>query len=74
MLVGFWSGRKYGYYYVCGCVYSPNVGQSHNVAKFKCLETAVTDQNFIHEEIRKIKFEECLLPFCSESLVFSSRL
>jgi hypothetical protein len=44
-----------------------------NVAKFICLETAVRNQNRIHEEIKsRLNMGECLLPFSSESFVFPS--
>jgi hypothetical protein len=42
-----------------------------NVASFKNLETKVTNQNLIHEEIKKwTKSEEWSLPFLSASFVF----
>jgi hypothetical protein len=36
------------------------------MAKSKLIEKVVTNQNCIHEEI---KFTECLLPLCPESLL-----
>jgi hypothetical protein len=42
-----------------------------NMEQFKYLETAVANQNVIHEEI-KMKLDESLLPSTSEPFVFSS--
>jgi hypothetical protein len=42
------------------------------VAKFKCLESTLTDQNCIPEEIEHTKFGEWLLQCSSESFVFPS--
>jgi hypothetical protein len=41
------------------------------VAKFKYVGAILTDQNYIHEEIKsRLNFRECLLPCNSESFVF----
>jgi hypothetical protein len=46
-----------------------------NVAKFKYLETTLTEQNDIHDEIKKyIKFGECLLLISPKSFVFPSHI
>jgi hypothetical protein len=37
-----------------------------NMAKFKYLGTAVTNQTCIRKEKELIKFRDCLLPFCSK--------
>jgi hypothetical protein len=57
-----------------------NTGQNHNikianssfenVTKLKYFGMAAANRNFIHAEIKNIKFGYCLLPFRSESLVF----
>jgi hypothetical protein len=60
-----------------------NGGQNHhikiakrcfeNVAQFKCLETVVTNQNLIQEEIkRRLNSGNALLPFSPEAFVFPS--
>jgi hypothetical protein len=45
-----------------------------NVVKFKCLGNTVTYQNWIHEEIKNIKFGVCLLPLTSEYFPFPSSM
>jgi hypothetical protein len=39
------------------------------VAELEYLRRLVANQSCIHEEIKGTKFRECLLPYCSESLV-----
>jgi hypothetical protein len=41
-----------------------------SVEQFKYLETTLTNQNSIREEIEEIEIGGCLLSFCAESLVF----
>jgi hypothetical protein len=44
-----------------------------NVAKFKQQRATVTNQNYIHEEIKsRLNSEKYLLPLSSETFVFSS--
>jgi hypothetical protein len=45
-----------------------------NEAKFKYLGMTVTEQNLIHEQIRKIKFGECLLPCSSKYSIFPAAI
>jgi hypothetical protein len=45
-----------------------------DVTKFKYLETTLTEQNWMNEEIKeRTKFGECLLPFGPESSRLLSR-
>jgi hypothetical protein len=56
--------------------YRQSAGNSHNKkvankvfeneARFKCLQITVTDQNYIHEEVKR------LIPFSSEYFVLTS--
>jgi hypothetical protein len=42
------------------------------MAKLECLETTVTNENCIREELENIKFGDCLLSCSSKSFVFPS--
>jgi hypothetical protein len=50
--------------------HTTKIGKKHiqNVAKFKCLGMTQTNETLLQEELKHMKFGECLLPFGSESL------
>lgn len=50
----------------CGIKYNMNVANkcTRNIAKFRYVIMTITNQNFIHEEIKyRLNFGKCLLPF-----------